>query len=97
MRADWTTVDAGLLDALDHGVKVYRRTDSDGVTWRLAGRGLRLDARQIQTDDVFAGLYISVSRRTIGVLALRQERKTDDFQVKFLRARQVTHGKGDMV
>jgi hypothetical protein len=97
MLADFATDDAGLFDALDDSVKIRLRTDSNRIARGTAGRSLGLNARQVQADNIIAGLDVGMPRRAIGIFALRQKCQANDFQVEFLRTRQVAHRKGYMV
>src|ERR1044072_6810032 len=97
MLADFAAADSGLLDAVDDSVKIRFGTDSDGIARGTAGRSLGLNARQVQADDIVAGLDVGMPRRAVGIFALRQKCQANDFQVEYFRTRQIAHRKGDMV
>ena len=87
LLADFTAGDAGLFDSTDRRVEHFLRADRNRIAWRAAGRGIGLNAGQIQADDIFAGFDVGVARRAIGVFPLGQKRQADRFDIKFLRAR----------
>src|SRR5439155_8224221 len=97
MLADLTADDTGTFNTIEGRFESSLRTDGDGVARRAAGRRFRLDAWQIQSNNVLAGFNVSMARRAIGVCPLRHKPKPHDFCVEFLCARQVAHGKGYVV
>ena len=97
LLANFTAGDAGLFDSTDRRVEQFLRTDRNRIARRAAGRDIRLNARQIQADDIFAGFDVGMARRSIGVFPLGQKRQADRFNIKVFRARQIAHRKGNVV
>src|SRR5262249_54258119 len=73
MGTGFSADDPRLFDALNDGVEIFLLANRDPITGRNAGRSLCLNARQVQADDIVAGLDVSMPRRAVGIFALRQK------------------------